>query len=1042
MTTLATRLPLQQLAPAGARDIDADALAAELRRKIQGEVRFDKGSRALYATDGSNYRQVPIGMVIPRTRDDVEATIETCRQFAAPILSRGCGTSLAGQCCNVAVVMDFSKYLHHVRGIDVDRQLGTVEPGCVLDDLRHAASQHGLMFGPDPATHSHCTLGGMLGNDSCGSHSLLCRKHGRGVRTADNTHELEILTYEGVRMRVGATPPDELERIIRAGGPRGQIYDRLKDFVAKYGDAIRQGFPRLWRRVSGYNLPELLPENGFHVARALVGSESTLVTILEATLNLVPNPNARSLLILGYPDIYRACDHLMEILAFQPTALEGIDHLLFEWVKAKGDKDADIALMPPGKGFLLVEFGGDSKQDADDQARRCMAKLKQQSSPPHMALLDDPKKEEMIWKVREGGLGSTAWVPGHPDTWPGWEDSAVPVEKVGPYLRDLRQLFSKYGYHPSLYGHFGQGCIHCRVGFDLYTAEGIRNFRSFMGEAADLVVSYGGSLSGELGDGQARAELLPKMFSPELMEAHREFKSIWDPQWRMNPGKVIDPYPITSNLRIGTTYDPPEPKTHFHFTNDRHSFARAALRCVGVGNCRQHERQVMCPSYKVTFEEMHSTRGRAHLLWEMLNGELRDEGWKSEHVKEALDLCLACKGCKSDCPVNVDMATYKAEFLSHYYEGRLRPRHAYSMGLIHTWARLASAFPHVVNFLTQTPGLAAIVKWLGGIAPERRMPAFAAETFKEWFGKRQPRNPNGIPVLIWADTFNNYFNPAILKAGVEVLEAAGFRPVVSGQDLCCGRPLYDFGMLDRAEARLREILDALRPQIRAGIPLVGFEPSCVAVFRDELMELFPNDEDAKRLNQQSFLLSEFLHRHAPDFHPPRLDRQALVHGHCHHRSIMKMDAEQAVLKDLGLEFRVLDDTCCGMAGSFGFEAEHYAVSQAVGEQGTLPKVREAGNDTLLITNGFSCRQQIEQGTERHPLHLAEVLQMALHGGSRPGAEVEEAKRLTRAEALAAVGAAAVGGWLLGRWLRGSTSNRRHVLTARSEPEVSAKTALR
>ncbi|HEX5272876.1 MAG TPA: FAD-linked oxidase C-terminal domain-containing protein [Gemmataceae bacterium] len=1015
MTTMTvTQVPLGRLAPRGARNVDADGLAAELRTRLRGEVRFDKGSRALYATDGSNYRQVPIGVVIPRDKADVEATVESCRRFGAPLLGRGCGTSLAGQCCNVAVVMDFSKSMHRVLGIDTAGKLGTVEPGCVLDDLRGAAARHGLMYAPDPATHSHCTLGGMLGNDSCGSHSLLGAKYGRGLRTADNTHELEILTYEGVRMRVGATPPDELERVIRDGGRRGQIYQRLKEFVDRYGDAIRGGFPKLGRRVSGYNLPALLPENGFHVAQALVGSESTLVTILEATMNLVPNPKARSLLVLGYPDVYAACDHLREILALKPTALEGMDHLLFQFVKEKGDEDADIALMPPGKGFLLVEFGGDGKQDSDAQAHKCMDVLKKQKNPPHMTLLDDPKKEEMIWKVREGGLGSTAWVPGRPDSWPGWEDSAVPVEKVGPYLRDLRELFSKYGYHPALYGHFGQGCIHCRVGFDLYTAEGIAHFRAFMGEAADLVVSYGGSLSGEHGDGQARAELLPKMFSPELMEAHREFKSIWDPEWKMNPGKVIDPYPITSNLRLGPGYDPPQPETHFQFPDDRHSFARAALRCVGVGNCREHGGAVMCPSYQVTFEEKDSTRGRAHLLWEMLNGELRDEGWQSEAVKESLDLCLACKGCKGDCPVNVDMATYKAEFLSHYYQGRLRPRHAYSMGLIYWWARLAAYVPNVANFLAHAPGLRAAAKWLGGIAQEREMPAFAAETFKEWFFRREPRNQDGAPVILWADTFNNYLNPEVAKAGVEVLEAAGFRVLVPRMSLCCGRPLYDFGMLDAAAALLREVLEALRPQIRAGLPVVGLEPSCVSVFRDEMTNLFPNDEDAKKLHSQTYILSEFLHDHAPDFRPPKLDRKAVVHGHCHHRSVLGMDDEEAVLKDLGLDFQVLKDTCCGMAGSFGFEAEHYEVSQAIGEHGVLPKVRRADEGTLIVTDGFSCRQQIEQATGRKPLHLAEVMRMALHQGQVPAER--RGPRLTRTETALAVGAAAVGGWLLARWL--------------------------
>ncbi|HEY1378641.1 MAG TPA: FAD-linked oxidase C-terminal domain-containing protein, partial [Gemmataceae bacterium] len=991
----------------------ARALEAELRRTVAGEVRFDAGSRALYATDGSNYRQVPIGVVVPRSKDDVEAAVAAARQFGAPVLSRGGGTSLGGQCCNVAVVMDFSKYLHRVRRIDANNKLGTVQPGCVLDDLRGAANEVGLTFGPDPSTHNHCTLGGMLGNDSCGSHSLICRNHGRGLRTADNTHELEVLTYDGLRLRVGPTSEDELDRIIRGGGRRGELYGKMRAFRDQYADDIRTRFPQLPRRVSGYNIDALLPENGFHVARALVGSESTLVTILEATLHLVPNPGARSLLLLGYPDIYRACDHLMEILKFHPTALEGIDHLLYEYVKAKGDENANIALLPPGKGFLMVEFGGDSKADSDAAARRCMDALKKAKNPPQMRLVDDPHEEAMIWMVREGGLGSTAWVPGHPDAWPGWEDSAVPPEKVGRYLRDLRALFDKYGYKPSIYGHFGQGCIHCRVPFDLYTAEGVRNFRSFMDEATDLVVSYGGSLSGEHGDGQARGEYLPKMFGETLYQAFREFKSIWDPHWRMNPGKKIDAYPIDANLRVGPDYNPPEPATHFHFPGDNHSFARATLRCVGVGECRREGGQVMCPSYQVTREEKHSTRGRARLLWEMMNGEVLTDGWKSDAVLDALDLCLSCKGCKHDCPVNVDMATYKAEFLSHYYAGRLRPRHAYAMGWIHWWARLAAVMPSVANFFSQTPGLSAIAKFVGGIAQQRRMPAFAPETFKHWFFRRAARKDQNRPaVILWADTFNNHFHPDTAKAAVEVLEAAGFRVLVPPQPLCCGRPLYDFGMLDQAEALLRDILTTLRPLIEAGVPVVGLEPSCLAVFRDELLNLFPADQDAKRLHDQSFLLSEFLVKKVKDYQPPRLQRKAVVHGHCHHKSVIGWDAEAELMNRMGLDVAAPEPGCCGMAGSFGFEAAHYEISQRIGEQRLLPAVRRAGEDVLVIADGFSCHEQIAQGTGRRPLHVAEVLRLALHGERDVPAVADRRSSLLGPAAL--VGAGVLAGVLLER----------------------------
>lgn len=973
------------LTPPGAVSLsqaDAWSLPIELRKRIAGEVRFDDGSRALYATDGSNYRQTPIGVVLPKSKADVIAAMEVARSFGAPITGRGCGTSLAGQCCNAAVILDMSKYYNRVLEIDAAKKLGRVEPGCICDDLRHAALKHGLIFGPDPATHNHCTLGGMIGNNSCGVHSVMAQFNGPGALTSDNVHELEILTYDGLHMRVGPTSEEELASIIRAGGRRGEIYQKLRELRDKYAPLIREKFPKIPRRVSGYNLPDLLPENGFNVARALVGSEGTLVTVLEATLHLIQNPRARSLLVLGYQDVYEAGDHAPEIFEHEPIGLEGIDHKLIGYMQSTKLHLNDITLLPEGKGFLLAEFGGDSKEESDAKARAVMAHLKDRPNAPTMKLFDDKAQEDKLWEIRESGLGATAFVPGLPDTWPGWEDSAVPPAQVGPYLRKLRELFHKYDYKASLYGHFGQGCIHCRIPFELKTEKGLAKYRDFVLEAADLVLSFGGTLSGEHGDGQARAELLPKMCGEEIMQAFREFKSIWDPAWKMNPGKVIEAYPILSNLRLGTDYNPREPSTHFKFPDDQGSFARATLRCVGVGKCRRMEGGTMCPSFMVTREEKDATRGRAHLLFEMLRGEvIGKEGWHDESVKDALDLCLACKGCKADCPVNVDMATYKAEFLSHYYKGRLRPLPAYSMGLIYWWARIASRIPNIVNFFTQTEPFATAAKFLGGIAQERRMPRFATETFKAWFFNRPHRPVSDKPrVILWADTFNNYLLPAAAKDACEVLESAGFQVIVPRQSLCCGRPLYDFGFLDLAENLLQQILEALRTEIRAGTPVVGLEPSCVAVFRDELCNLFPHDVDARRLKEQTFLLSEFLEKKAPDYHPPQLQRKALVHGHCHHKSVLKMKPEEDLLRGMGLDCEMPDSGCCGMAGSFGFEADKYEVSQAVGERVLLPAVRGAGKDTLIIADGFSCREQIEQLTDRHALHTAQVLKMARDSG--------------------------------------------------------------
>jgi FAD/FMN-containing dehydrogenase/Fe-S oxidoreductase len=1025
--------------------VDAARLAEALRAQVAGEVRFDRGTRALYATDGSNYRQVPIGVVLPRDADDVIATVALCREFGAPLLCRGGGTSLAGQCCNVAVILDFSKYMASILEIDPARRIARVQPGVVLDTLRSAAEKHHLTFAPDPATHDRCTLGGMIGNNSCGVHSVMAGK------TDDNIEELEVLTYDGARMRVGQNfieaCGDSRPRL--SGGPEAsgrsdsaraaQIYAALKQIGSTYGDLVRQRFPNIPRRVSGYNLNYLLPENGFHVARALVGSEGTCVTVLEATCRLVESPPERVLLVVAYPDIYQCADHVPEIVAHKPIGLEGFDDLLVSYTRRKGINSEGLALLPEGGGWLMVEFGAETALEAESQARGLMQSLGRSPNPPKLSLYTGKQQIKRVWEVRESALGATSHVPGEPLNWEGWEDSAVAPEKLGGYLRDLRRMMATYGYKGSLYGHFGHGCVHTRINFDLRSTDGIAKFRKFMEEAADLVVSYGGSISGEHGDGQSRAELLPRMFGPELIQAFREFKSAWDSEWNMNPGKLIGlpgkpPYKLDENLRLGAAYSPWEPKTNFQFADDHGSLAQATLRCVGVGKCRREEGALMCPSYRATHDEEHSTRGRAHLLWEMTQGQgnkvgvIRD-GWRSEEVKQSLDLCLACKGCKSDCPVGVDVATYKSEFLSHYYEGRTRPRSAYAFGNIDVWARVASHAPGLVNLTTQLPFLRDLAKLVAGIPPQRSIPAFAPETFKAWFHRTRSRRARSAvensfgwrsassaaiepsnseralapeelpPVLLWPDTFNNHFQPHTAQAAVDVLEAAGFRVVVPRANLCCGRPLYDHGMLDRAQSLLLQILDELSPEISAGIPIVGLEPSCIAVFRDELLNLFPHDERAQALSRQTFLLSEFLETHAKHLPLPHLNRKALLHGHCHHKSLMKMTAEEAVLRRLGIDFHSPAPGCCGMAGSFGFEPDKYGISIAIGELELLPAVRRAPPDWLIIADGFSCREQIAQGSPRQALHLAEVLQIALSATNVPESfPYPESSRIRRREA--------------------------------------------
>ncbi len=1030
-------------------DVDADALAHRLRANLRGDVRFDNGTRALYATDGSNYRQVPIGVVLPRDNHDVLAAISLCREFSAPLLCRGAGTSLAGQCCNVAVVLDFSRYMSNILEVDPVRRLARVQPGVVLDNLRNAAEKHHLTFGPDPASHDRCTIGGMIGNNSCGVHSVMAGK------TDENIEALEVVTYDGVRLRVGQGFIDPVRTAAPASNRALQIHSSLKHIAEEYGNLIRSRFPNIPRRVSGYNLNYLLPENGFNIARALVGSEGTCVTVLEATCRLIESPPARVLVVVGYSDIYECADRIPEILAHQPIGLEGFDEILVACTRIKGVNPEGLALLPEGAGWLLVEFGGATAMEADSRALSLAAALNRSPNPPRIRIYSG-QQAKRVWEVRESSLGVTSYVPGEPMYWEGWEDSAVTPEKLGAYLRDLRKLMNDFSYKGSFYGHFGHACVHTRVNFDLRSKEGIAKFRHFMEHAADLVIGYGGSLSGEHGDGQARAELLPKMFGPELMQAFHKFKSAWDPDWKMNPGKLIGlpgkmPYKLDENLRLGANYKPWEPLTTFQFPSDQGSIAQAALRCVGVGKCRRDEGGVMCPSYRVTREEEHSTRGRAHLLWEMTQGEGREDGiirdgWRSEEVKDSLDLCLACKGCKSDCPVGVDVATYKAEFLSHYYEGRIRPRSAYAFGHIDIWARLASHAPGLVNLTTQLPILRDLAKFAAGVSLERSIPAFAPETFRTWFGRRgnskagnhrrasssndsmhQSLNDSIRPtVLLWPDTFNNYFHPATVQAAVEVLEAAGFRVTLPRTQLCCGRPLYDFGMLDRAQSLLLQILDELSPAIAAGIPIVGLEPSCVAVFRDELLNFFPHDERAQALARQTFLLSEFLELHKTPL--PRFERKALLHGHCHHKSIMKMTAEESLLHRLGIDFQSPAPGCCGMAGSFGFEKDHdkYEVSMAIGELELLPAVRRAPADWLIIADGFSCREQIAQGTERRALHIAEILQMALNNESTDANSFPESSRVSHHQAAVrnsmkraslGLGALAAGAFLLWQYTR-------------------------
>jgi FAD/FMN-containing dehydrogenase/Fe-S oxidoreductase len=904
------------------------AIQAALRQAGVTEVDDSPRRRAEYSSDASNYRVPPDVVVFPRHVDEILATLGACRERGVPLTMRGGGTSIAGNALSSGVVLDCSRHLGKVLAVDPDARTATVQPGAILDSITAAGKPHGLRFGPDPSTHARATIGGSIGNNSCGSRAL-----GYG-RTSDNVQTLDVVTGAGTRLTAARAIPGPLREIVDA---------RLA--------MIRTEFGRFTRQVSGYSLEHLLPENGSDLARFLVGTEGTLAITLGATVRLVAAPKATVLAVLGYADMAAAAAAVPALLPHAPVALEGLDSRLVDVVRTRRGPAA-VPHLPRGGGWIFCETTGSSLAEARDRAVKLIADAGCLDSA-----IVDGAEAAALWKIREDGAGLGSRTPAGAPAWPGWEDAAVPPEKLPEYLARFEELMASHGLDGLTYGHFGDGCIHVRIDFPLRDRP--RVFREFMEDAAKLVASYGGSMSGEHGDGRARSELLRYMYSAEALETFGLVKRYFDPDGLLNPGVIVSPAPLDAELRVPAAKQMRD-GLGFAYPHDGGDFANAVHRCVGVGKCRASTGGVMCPSFLATRDEKDSTRGRARVLQEVANGAL---SWDSEAVAESLDLCLACKGCSSDCPTGVDMATYKAEALYQRYRRRLRPVSHYSLGWLPRWARLASRSPRLANAM-----LRVLPKGMAGVDRRRELPTFATESFRRWFASHPVAE--GTPVMLWVDTFTDAFTPQVGQAAVKVLEAAGYSVRIPSRPVCCGLTWISTGQLDGARRQLERTLDAVAGD---DIPVVGLEPSCTAVLRGDAADLLPG---ASSLKSRVKTLAELL-RGTEGWTPPDLTGvTGVAQPHCHQHAVLGWNEDAALLREAGAEITAVSG-CCGLAGNFGVERGHHEVSVAVAETNLLPAVRAAGPETVVMADGFSCRTQLAQLSTASGVHLAELLALRL-----------------------------------------------------------------
>ena len=942
------------------------------------EFDFSDAGVALYTSDASNYRQVPLGVVYPRNSDDIVLITTLCRDRQLPVLMRGAGTSQNGQCVNEALIIDCSRFMNKVLDIDTTARTALIQPGIVCDALKAAAEEYALTFGPDPATHSRCTLGGMIGNNSCGPRSMLAGK------TVENVLELEILTSDGARFWVGETSDSQLQEILQTNDRRSEIYRELLAIRDEYAEQIRKRYPTIKRRVSGYNLDQLLPENGFNLARALVGSEGTCVSILQARVRLIEKPRHTRLVVLGFDDIFAAGDAVAHIMPFEPIAMEGLDWGIVGGLNDRNLRQKEVALLPEGRAWMLVELAEATTDALADNVKRFVQSMRDNALVRSARTIEEGAEEAAIWSIREQGASATSMSldPDGIDPVVGWEDTAVDPLQLGNYLREFKALVDRYGYSTSLYGHFGDGCIHARITFDTRTEEGVAHWRNFSNDIAHLVVRFGGSLSGEHGDGQAKAEFLPIMFGDELMQAFRRFKSAWDPASRMNPGKLIDAYRMDENLRFGPGYQTPAVVTRLHFAEDPKGFGRSTERCIGMGKCRA-QTGAMCPSYQATGNERYSTRGRAHLLHELLRGQILQDGWNDTDVADSMEHCLSCKACKSQCPTGVDIASYKAEFMQHHYAGKRRPLHHHVFGRIGEWLPYLVKAPRLVNLLqSQFPGQWG--KQLLGIEPGKRLPRLAVTDFARWAASSCTTHDKHFhwfgdtekpAVILWNDSINNHYRPAITRSALAVLQKTGWRVGVAREHFCCGRPLYEYGLLDQAHQTLRTVLDGFHASLPTESQVVVLEPSCLSVFKDELLRMYPDDPRAQDLTTRCMSLSQLLASSAVKVR--RTLGHGIIHLHCHDKSLGLAEHDRQWMQACFDTLDEIESGCCGMAGTYGIRKQTASIGQHLFERALGPAINKSSQSTVIVANGFSCHKQINDNTARRVLHPVEVLEACL-----------------------------------------------------------------